>query len=294
MRALYWIRNDFRINDNTALYQATSQSNDGVVAVFFIPQEMRRVRSYNDLKVDFILNSIEAFARDLLQLNIPLLIRDKQDKKEVELEIIKIIDQYNCSSLFYNFSYESRGDNFENRIIKLFNKLHLPVYSFNDETILQLGMVRKDNNKFYSKFKPFKDRWIRTYKDLGVKVLSRKPLKQKPLMVLENKIYESKKSYSSIKAVWPAGEFEAQKRLKQFINCKIKHYNTTRDYPAKDGTSKLSPYLAVGTISPKRCLQEAIDANDEVFGVPEHMATREDSAYPRIDSRRELGISKDI
>ena len=64
-------------------------------------------------------------------------------------------------------------------------------------------------------------------------------------------------------SLWPAGEDHAQARLQTFIEKKIKHYAAHRDFPALDGTSTLSPYLAAGIISPRQCLKAAMDVNGQ-------------------------------
>jgi deoxyribodipyrimidine photo-lyase len=52
------------------------------------------------------------------------------------------------------------------------------------------------------------------------------------------------------------------KRLRAFISGHIRSYKTGRDFPARDETSTLSPYLAVGAISPRTCIAAAMEAND--------------------------------
>ncbi|MFM7274826.1 MAG: deoxyribodipyrimidine photo-lyase, partial [Gammaproteobacteria bacterium] len=53
---------------------------------------------------------------------------------------------------------------------------------------------------------------------------------------------------------WPAGEEAAQARLRHFAEGPIHRYHEDRDVPSLDGTSRLSPYLACGVLSVRRCL----------------------------------------
>ncbi|MCX7122080.1 MAG: hypothetical protein NTV32_00090 [Gammaproteobacteria bacterium] len=55
---------------------------------------------------------------------------------------------------------------------------------------------------------------------------------------------------------WPAGEGEAWQRLQIFLDQKAGEYDQWRDFPAKQGTSHLSPYLAQGVLSIRRVLME--------------------------------------
>ena len=60
---------------------------------------------------------------------------------------------------------------------------------------------------------------------------------------------------------WPVGEEAAHRRLHDFLDTRIDRYRTDRDIPAVDGTSRLSPYLAIGAISVRRCVEAALRHN---------------------------------
>jgi deoxyribodipyrimidine photo-lyase len=53
------------------------------------------------------------------------------------------------------------------------------------------------------------------------------------------------------------GERAALRRLRAFLEGPARDYARVRDLPARDGTSRLSPYLRVGAISIRTCLHEA-------------------------------------
>ena len=64
---------------------------------------------------------------------------------------------------------------------------------------------------------------------------------------------------------WKPGESQAELRLNQFLNNKIYDYSKDRNDPIIDGTSRISPYLALGIISPKKCILEALKLNNFEF-----------------------------
>lgn len=53
---------------------------------------------------------------------------------------------------------------------------------------------------------------------------------------------------------WSIGESAAQQQLAHFLEFAVKDYATARDCPAMQGTSKLSPHLHFGSISPRQVL----------------------------------------
>ena len=55
---------------------------------------------------------------------------------------------------------------------------------------------------------------------------------------------------SGFEEEWEPGESSAQKKLNRFIKEAISSYKSQRDFPAINGTSKLSPHLHFGEISP--------------------------------------------
>jgi deoxyribodipyrimidine photo-lyase len=89
------------------------------------------------------------------------------------------------------------------------------------------------------------------------------PTKQTKLMIQSSKIPTFLPGFeSTIDAdLWPAGESNARKRLNHFIDEKLFFYDTHRDFPAMDGTSRLSPYLSAGMISARECFAAAMVAN---------------------------------
>lgn len=58
--------------------------------------------------------------------------------------------------------------------------------------------------------------------------------------------------HKKIEAQWSFGEVAAQKKLDDFIDQKLLGYKKGRDYPSYDQTSKLSPHLHFGELSPSQ------------------------------------------
>jgi len=55
-----------------------------------------------------------------------------------------------------------------------------------------------------------------------------------------------------LRETWTPGEPAAQARLKDFLDNDIANYASLRDRPDRDGTSRLSPHLRFGEISPRQ------------------------------------------
>lgn len=70
---------------------------------------------------------------------------------------------------------------------------------------------------------------------------------------------------NTVESMWDAGEESALKKLSEFAASKIQKYKEKRDFPSIQGTSELSPYLSLGILSAKTCLNEALKANNGKF-----------------------------
>lgn len=66
-----------------------------------------------------------------------------------------------------------------------------------------------------------------------------------------------------MRATWQAGERTAQQRLKRFLATTVQSYAAERDRPDIDATSRLSPHLRFGEISPRQIWHAARFAAEE-------------------------------
>ena len=63
---------------------------------------------------------------------------------------------------------------------------------------------------------------------------------------------------------WTPGEAGAHTRLETFLDTALRNYADDRNRPDRPGTSKLSPHLHFGEISPATCWHAAISAADRI------------------------------
>ncbi|MTW21507.1 FAD-binding domain-containing protein [Allochromatium palmeri] len=85
-----------------------------------------------------------------------------------------------------------------------------------------------------------------------------------------------------LRATWSIGETAALAQARTFIAERLADYGTARDRPDQPGSSRLSPYLHFGEISPRRLLSLIIEA----FGDPTTSAA---APYVRELGWREFG-----
>jgi len=261
-RVMHWFRRDLRIRDNTALLKAARIATDGVVGVFVVsPQEWGR-HDEAPVKVDFWIRNLADLGGRLARLNIPLMVVSAQRDTDVPVALLALARRTRCEVLTFNCEYEVDEARRDERVRKAFEGDDREVIARHDRCILPPGSVRTNAGGIFTVFTPFQNQFLRVLPEAD-SAPSGEPGKQKPIDVVPTDIPRSIEGFASTvdPALWPAGEKHARSRLTAFIEGRAESYGESRDIPAIDGTSALSPYLAAGVISPRECLHRAIDAD---------------------------------
>lgn len=265
MRGLVWFRSDLRLDDNPALHHACTRSDRGVVGVFVVTPEQWRLHDWAPVKVDFVRRTLAELSGVLAEKNIALRILSVPDFAAVPAALRKLAHETGCDALFFNEEYEVNERRRDEAVTKQFRSELGEVYAYPDQCVFKPGTVRTGEGRYYTVYSPFKRAWYRAYEsDPESAVPLGKPRKLPEMIGAPDPVPAKIKGYESIPAHakdWAAGESAAQKRLNSFLEKRIEAYKDERDFPGIDATSVLSPYLACGAISLRRCAHEAIRWN---------------------------------
>jgi deoxyribodipyrimidine photo-lyase len=259
-----WFREDLRLQDNTALYHAMQKCKEGVIAVYFIDAGLWQKHHVAASRVDFLLRGLLSLKNALDQLNIPLLVRHISHTEFIPKELYKIINIVKANAVFFNHQHEVNELRRDQAVSGYLTAKKIKHFSFDDQMILTPGVLLTQQGDYFKIFTPYKKAWHSYFlQQEGVKILPALK-KQAVLNISSDPIPASIPGFMSTinPAIWPASEKEAHQRLKHFINDKLFLYAAQRDFPALDGTSRLSPYLAAGMISPRICFINALQANN--------------------------------
>jgi len=261
---IVWFRNDLRIHDNPALYRA-AEDRQGILAVYFLCHEMLKNHGTAPARVDFIRRHLLQLKTDLAELNIPLLVIALDKVTDIGAQLQSLVMQHHVQELLFNAEYPLDEFNRDKAVAETFRAQGIVVKRFHDRVIIPPGMVRNGKGEPYRIFTAFKNNWLQQ-----AKVLSLQPLKKPALQPTHPCKASSETDINylfgatqqrDLSAIWPAGEQAANKRLKDFIQYHIEGYQVDRDFPDLEATSQLSPYLAIGSISPRQCIAAALLAN---------------------------------
>lgn len=268
MRTLVWFRRDLRVADNKALYEAAKDSTDGVVALFLLAPEQWSEHDDAELKIRFWLDNLAALSTNLAELNIPLLIKPCERFADAPQTIVKLAEETNCQKLFFNREYEANESQRDAAVRRACDQAGVGCFAFHDRVIVPPREITTKDGRFYSVFTPYRKVWDTRALEFAKPLPTPKAQTKIKLAPTDPAtLYEGTASQLTCSTEtenqigrWPAGEAEAAKRLKRFTKV-ITDYDAARDIPSLEGTSRLSPYLAAGVISPRQALAAALKHN---------------------------------
>ncbi|HAA45388.1 MAG: deoxyribodipyrimidine photolyase [Halomonas sp. 54_146] len=259
-RQLVWLRSDLRIDDNSAL--AAAAAKGPVIAVFLrsIPQWQAHGHGAN--KLDFWARGVAALKTALNGLNIPLLHRDIEHFDQAPQALLDIAREHDIEQLHFNHEYALNEQRRDQAVQDAFKQAGTAAHGYHDAVAFAPGSLLTGKGDYYGVFTPFSKAW---HKQITAEQLALRdtPKVQAPLDIQSDPLPALPELGSAPvdSGRWPAGETAAADNLARFLRFRARHYNAQRDFPKVRGTSELSPYLALGMISYRQCLQAVMTEN---------------------------------
>lgn len=257
---LVWLRSDLRIHDNTAL--AAAATKGPVIAVFLRSVAQWQSHDHGANKIDFWARGVAAVKDALHGLNIPLLHRDIGHYREAPKALLDIAREHSVKQLHFNYQYPLNEQQRDNAVLGAFKEAGITAHGYHDSVAFAPGTLLTRKGDYYGVFTPFSKAW---HKQISAEQLAlrdtpepqqRLPIKSDTLPGLP-RLDDTPVDHQQ----WPAGAEIAGDYLARFLRFRGRHYRQQRDIPSVCGTSELSPYLALGMISHRQCMQAVMSEN---------------------------------
>lgn len=265
MRPLMWFRSDLRVADNTALHAAaqaaTRGPSGGIVGVFILAPDQWLEHDWAPVRVDLMLRTLAELSTSLASLNIPLRIIEVPRFADAPRALLELARDTGCGALYFNREYEVNESARDAVVTDVFTRAGIPVHAATDQTLLEPGSLRTTEGRRYTVFTPFKRAALSMLGRQGGVTVLPAPGEQARIPIKPDPVPERLAAFDGLRRpdLWPAGERAALGRLAAFASSGLAEYHERRDNPAVPGTSVLSPYLAIGAISPRQCAAAALD-----------------------------------
>ena len=169
------------------------------------------------------------------------------------LEVLqKLVKKYKINQVLWNRLYSPETIKRDTIIKKTFQDQGVDVETFNGHLLNEPWEVQNNSGQYFKVFTPYWRKAFEVYQSKKEKLEKLKSINV--ISHQENLTFNflpKKNWYQKFSKYWTPGEKAAQDQLSQYLKTNIDIYKEARDRLDLDQTSKLSPYLRFGEISPR-------------------------------------------
>ncbi|PTQ06346.1 deoxyribodipyrimidine photo-lyase [Vibrio sp. ZF 223] len=268
MSNILWIRRDLRIHDNPALVAAVE--NGVSIAVFISTPQQWQQHHLAPIKADFIYRHLKQLESQLAEFGISLLHLKASDFDDQARQLIELYEQLDAKCVYANSEPEVDEQTRDQQLIS--NGVNLQVSSC--DVMLPLGSVLNKQGEMFKVFTPFKNAWLKEVQVKGI-ICSPAPIvpaKLQQTQLQQTQLQQTQRPQSQLpddlkasrisadydfdfprvdSSRWPLSQDVLGNVIPNFLTNKVNDYTRLRDIPSVKGTSGLSPYLAIGAVSPR-------------------------------------------
>lgn len=245
----FWFRRDLRLDDNVGLFHSLD-SKYPLIPLFIFDQDILDNLPKNDARVSFIYESLAKINQKLLEIGSSLLVR-KGKTQEVWQSLIQ---EFDVKEVFFNKDYEPYAISRDLAICEILKSNKTDSFLFKDQVIFEEKEITKADGLPYTVYTPFKNKWLEKFNTIA-------PISDYNSTDKFSNFYKSIFSFPTLTAI--GFEKSAIKVIPHNLK-NISNYQETRDFPALDSTSYLSPHLRFGTVSVRKLVNWANKTN-QVF-----------------------------
>lgn len=242
--SIFIFRRDLRLEDNTGLIAACKNSLK-VIPCFILDERLlnKSSKKYSNFRLQFLYDCLIDLDEGLKEKESHLYFFDDDPINIIK----KITKQVKIDAVFFNTDYTPFSRKRDSQIKEICEKLSIQWEPIEDVLLHQIETVKKKNGEPYKVFTAFKNK--------SMEYQVRKPQSYK-FLNLENKNLKFETSKNKIQKILSINNKNSKikggrkevLRLLENIS-KLKNYETERNYPFNDATSRLSPHNRFGTCS---------------------------------------------
>ena len=254
-RALCWFRRDLRTQDHAALYHALKHSAE-VIPVFVFDRDILDALPANDRRVSFIWHSLRELQTALRQMGGDLRV---QHARAVDA-LPALAAEWGAEAVFANHDYEPAAIARDAEVASRLQAQGVTLLTFKDQVIFERDEVLTQAGKPFSVFTPYKNAWLKQldsfYQQSYPVARYQASLLALPAQPLPSLAALGFAEAEALALPLPCGMSGAATLLADFQR-RLRHYHTTRNFPAIKGPSYLSTHLRFGTCSIRQLVQLA-------------------------------------
>ncbi|MCS6771415.1 MAG: DNA photolyase family protein [Kiritimatiellae bacterium] len=245
---IVWFRRDLRLHDHEALSAALKRGGSIVPVFIWAPDEESPWPPGSASKW-WLHESLTAFDASLRELGSRLVIRRGPSLEALD----KLIRETGASAIYWSRLYEPAVIERDKQIKSHLRARGIDARSFNASLLHEPWTIQTSSGKPYQVFTPFY-RACQEIGDPSTPLPAPRELPSCPpvdsLTIADLGLLPRIPWYHGMAQSWQPGETGALRRLESF-SPKAPAYKVDRDRPDLESTSRLSPHLHFGEISPR-------------------------------------------
>lgn len=238
--SIFWFRSDLRLEDNPGLYEAAQHGD--VLPIYIWDEKSPPIGGASKWWLHHSLQSLNQ------QLNGNLTFYKGEPDKIIE----ELLSTHHVRGVFWNRCYDPYRIKNDAHIKQNLRNQGVTCKSFNATLLWEPWEVLKKDGLPYKVYTPY-------YQECLKSSAPRAPVPTPSLIQFVHNV-RSPCQLDDLALIdiipwhkhwhWTPGEYGAHNALNEFLDNGIQGYKKWRDYPDKNHTSKLSPHLHFGEISP--------------------------------------------
>ncbi|MEM6903679.1 MAG: deoxyribodipyrimidine photo-lyase [Pseudomonadota bacterium] len=269
---IHWFRRDLRLGDNPALTAAVDAAReaDGQLLLLYIHDDA----TAGDWKWGgahrwWLNQSLKSLGDAIAERGNALVLKHGQSEQIIE----ELCEAHDVRGVFWNRCYEAFAIERDKAIKQTLKDRSIAVESFNGSVLNEPWTIETKTGGPYRVYTPY---WRAVLDKGGITEPLAAPSDLPSAPGINGEALDSWNLHPTgpdwsggLAERWTPGEGHAAERLSKFLDGKVTAYDERRDYPGEHGTSRLSPHLHWGEISPRQIWHAVVERH----GIGDHTKT---------------------
>ncbi|PQJ72114.1 cryptochrome/photolyase family protein [Polaribacter butkevichii] len=249
---IFWFRRDLRLNDNCGLFHALKSSKK-VLPIFIFDKEILRKLDKEDSRVSFIHQEIKNTNKQLQEIGSSL---DVYYGNPIDI-YKSLLEKHTIERVYTNHDYEPYAIKRDLEIKEFLTSKNILFKTYKDQVIFERNEIVKKDGTPYKVYTPYSKKWLEAFHFKGIQFYPSEDYLEN-FIKSKNHQFLTLKELDFKKSVITVASYTVSPTL-------INQYEETRNFPAKDSTSKLGTHLRFGTVSIRKMADKASKSNNITF-----------------------------
>lgn len=260
-KSLFWFRRDLRIDDNPALVAACRESD--IVIPVYLDFESELGWRENDRHRWWRLESVKQLAERLESLGSKLIIREGRPEEVLP----SLVEKHAINAVFWNRHFRPSLTKQDTKLRESLEPLSVEPNLCEGNFLHHPEEVETTSGGPYHVYTPFWNKFQKTIEvgpPAGSPAIER--LDSPEPWPRSESVGSLEPDNGRLDDYWTPGQRAGHERFDYFLENLVESYESNRDRPDLDGTSRISPYLRWGEISLRRMWHQLSELEAQIPG----------------------------